>query len=241
MKIKNLALCFGFLLCISVALQGFARADIYFENENVTTKVPHQKDGTAIQKNYLTAGASRIEMGDGKVVIVDYNSMKMYTLNPQAKTYTLVDMNEMGMPANLPAAEKEKMGKVMGSMMTINVVPTNETKTIEGYSCKKYNVTMAMIQGEYWVTQDIKGYKELKSIAEKLAAILEKNPMLRQMSVAGMVEKLNGFPVVTTNKVMGGTVVSTLKKVEQKQLDPELFKVPKGYAQKESQGAGGPQ
>jgi hypothetical protein len=49
-----------------------------------------------------------------------------------------------------------------------------------------------------------------------------------------MVEKLDGFPVYTVNHVMGGTVASTLKKIEQKSLDPALFTVPKDYTVKKS-------
>jgi len=53
-----------------------------------------------------------------------------------------------------------------------------------------------------------------------VGAIAERNPMLRQIDFTGIVEKLGGFPVYTVNHVMGGTLESTLKKIEQKSLDP---------------------
>jgi hypothetical protein len=58
--------------------------------------------------------------------------------------------------------------------------------------------------------------------------------MLRQFNIAGIVEKLDGFPVYTVNHVLGETVESTLKNVEQRPLDPALFRVPKDYALKQS-------
>ncbi len=78
----------------------------------------------------------------------------------------------------------------------------------------------------------MKGFKELKAIGARLGSVLEQHPMMRQMNIAGMVEKLDGFPVQITNRILGGTVVSTLKKVEQKPLDAELFRIPKDYALK---------
>jgi hypothetical protein len=117
-------------------------------------------------------------------------------------------------------------------MNGFQIIPTDETKTIAGYKCRKYNANFGLVQGEYWASKDVKGYQELREAGVKFGTLLEKNPMLRQMNVAGLVEKLDGFPVQVTNHVMGGTIVSTLKKVEQKPLDPELFKVPKDYVLK---------
>lgn len=222
----------GFALIVSAGLAGIANADLYWENENISNGVPHQPNGTTLQKNYFTANASRIEMGDGKVMLFDYDALQMYTLHPQTRTYTVTNMNDVGMPAKMSASDKEMMGKFMGSMMGIHVTPTQETKTIAGYACRKYLVTIAVVQGEYWVSRDVKGFKELKAIGARLGSVLEQHPMMRQMNIAGMVEKLDGFPVQITNRILGGTVVSTLKKVEQKPLNAELFRIPKDYALK---------
>jgi hypothetical protein len=90
------------------------------------------------------------------------------------------------------------------------------------------------MNGEYWVSQDVKGYEELKALGAKVGAIAEHNPMLEQVDIAGMVEKLGGFPVYTVNHLLGETVASTLRKIEQKPLDPALFIVPEDYTVKKS-------
>ncbi len=227
---------FAFLAFFALFWATAAYADLYWENENVSRGVPHHRDGTTLQKNYFTSSAMRVEPGDGKVLIVEYDSMTMYTLDPRTKTYTQMDLNDIpGLPANAPAAQKEQLKQLMGAMQ-IKITPTNETKTIEGYRCRKYLMNMMMANGVYWVSKEVRGYKELKAITAKLAAISEKNPMFQQMNAAGMLEKLDGFPVQTENDVMGGKIISTLKKVEQKRLDPALFRVPKDYAQKSPQG-----
>jgi len=230
MRVSKPGLCFAVLLISLCLFSAAARADLYWENENVSSGIPNQPAGTTIQKNYFIPTATRIEMGDGKIILLDYDKLMMYSLNPQKKTYTQVNLNDMGMPAKMSGAEKEQMGKMIAGMMNgFQVTATNETQTIAGYKCHKSTANFGMIQGEYWVSKDVAGYGELKAVSAKLGAVLEKNPILRQINVAGMVEKLDGFPVQTTNRVMGGTIVSTLKKVEQRSLDPELFKVPKDY------------
>jgi hypothetical protein len=236
MRVVKRGLCFALLVMSLSFFAVAARADLYWENEVVSSGMPNQAAGTKLQKNYFISTASRIETGDGKVVILDYNSLMMYNLNPQNKTYTQVNMSEMGMPPKMAGPEKEQMGKAMAGMMSgFQITPTDETKTIAGYKCRKYNANFGMVQGEYWASKDVTGYQELRTVSTKLGALLEKNPMLRQMNVAGLVEKLDGFPVQVTNHVMGGTIVSTLKKVEQKPLDPELFKVPSDYTLRQQQ------
>ncbi len=222
-----------FLAFFALFSPAAAHADLYWENINVTRGVPHQKDGTTLQKNYFSSSAMRVEPGDGKVIIVDYDSMTMYNLDPRTKTYSRMNLNDdiPGLPPGASAAQKEQMKQLLGAM-ELRITPTNETKTIEGYVCRKYLMSMMMAKGVYWVSKDVKGYRELRAIGTKLMAISEKNPMFQQMNVASMIEKLDGFPVQTENSMMGGTIVSTLKKVEQKRLDPALFKVPKDYALK---------
>ncbi len=229
MKAKKWALCLGIAALFAGLCAHSAKADLYWETESVSTNIPHQHNGTSIQKYYFTSNASRVELGGGKVIIVDYNTLEMYSLNTKAKTCTELNLNELpGLPDG-SAADKKKIGELMGAIMGIHVTPTDELKTIAGYKCRKYNVRIAVMNGEYWVSKDVRGYRELKTLGAKVGAIAESNPILRQINVAGMVDKLGGFPVYTINHVMGGTVESTLKKIEQKPLDPALFVVPKDY------------
>ncbi|MEM5786595.1 MAG: DUF4412 domain-containing protein [Syntrophobacteraceae bacterium] len=233
MKIRTLAFCLAIILLPAIFAAPAARADIYWENENISQGIPGQKDGVTLQKNYFTATAARIETGDGKILITDYDTMMLYNLNPADKTYSVIDLNQpIGVPPKMSGPDKERMGKMMGQMMQIRITPTDEIKTIQGYKCRKYLADIAMVQGIYWVSKDVKGYQELRAIGAKLASAAERNPMLRQMNVAAMVEKLDGFPVQAVNSVMGGTITSTLKKAEQKKLEPALFKVPRNYVMK---------
>jgi mannose/fructose/N-acetylgalactosamine-specific phosphotransferase system component IIB len=210
-----------------------AHADLYWETEVVSGGMPEGlpknlpkqvldqmmeqfKAKTETTKNYLTSYASRTETG-GMIIIMEFDTMTMYQLDPRAKTYTKINiMSEMGQMA-------EEMMKDM------KVTPTNETKEIAGYKCKKYNVTVMDMKSERWLSKDVKGYKEFKAINEK---IYKKHPKLRQMNMGGMSGK-EGFPVQTVSNMMGMKTTTTLKKIDKKSLSKNLFKVPGGYKLKE--------
>ncbi|HOI95787.1 MAG TPA: DUF4412 domain-containing protein [Syntrophobacter fumaroxidans] len=220
-----------------------AFCDLSWESEKVTNNVPGQEDGTTIQKNYYTSNASRVEMGDGTVMIMDFQKMMMYRLNTEERTYSEVNLSEMGVPRDMPAEDRERMKKMMGDLMlSFSVTPTDETKTIEGYKCRKYLVSFMRVNSEYWLSKDVNGYDELKKIGAGLSKYYRQNPMLQQLDITGMMDKLDGFPVMTKTEIMEGSMTTVLKKVDVKALSPDLFTVPAGYtlqkAEPQQQGQG---
>jgi hypothetical protein len=192
-----------------------------------------QNKTTQTTKNYYSKNASRVEAGD-KVMIIDYGSMMLYQLDPAEKTYSEVDFNQMmAGPAGQgqQAANKRQMfQKMMKSMMdSIQVTPTGEHKKIAGYDCHKVNVQMMTVSSEYWVSNDVPGYDELKQITAEAAQKFKDNPVLAQMTQTDMLTKLDGFPVQVISKMSNRTMTTTLQQVEQKTLSADLFKIPAGY------------
>ena len=213
------------------AFPASTQADLFWESEQVTKGIPGQPDRTRIVKNYISSNASRTDMGD-QVMIMDYGNMIMYSLNPGKKTYSKIDMRKIGLPpgagmdAQQAAQAQEMIKKMFGD---IKVVPTNETKSIAGYTCKRYNVDFMMVKTEYWTSQDVEGYEELKAVSKKMRTAFAENPVFKNTNIMGMMDSLDGFPVQIINHMMGGTSTTTLKKVEQKDLPKTLFQVPEDY------------
>ena len=79
---KRAGLTAAFALICSLFIHA-ARADICWETETTMTNVPHNSNGASIQKYYLTETASRLELGDKKVLILNHNSMRLYALDPK--------------------------------------------------------------------------------------------------------------------------------------------------------------
>ena len=124
------------------------------------------------------------------------------------------------------AQAQEFMKKMMAS---VEVTATDETKKISDYNCKKYIVSFMMMKSEYWVSKDVKAYKEFRVLSEKMAKMFENNPMLKQMNIMGIMENIDGFPVQTVVEMMGGSITSTLIKAEKKDVSKDVFEVPKDY------------
>lgn len=221
-------------LMVFLTISPSAYSDLYWEYTVVTGGVPEGlpkdlpkevrdqmaeqfKKKTETTKNYLTSNASRIETRD-TIMIMDFDSMTMYQLNPKDKTYTKVSRTDM-----------EQMTEAMTEEM--QVTPTNETKRISGYKCKKYKATVMGFENEHWLSRDVKGYKEFKAISER---IYKKNPKFKKKHIFGILSLYKeGFPVKTVSNVMGMKTVATLKMIEKKSLDKDLFKVPGGFKLKD--------
>jgi hypothetical protein len=167
---------------------------------------------------------------------MNFDTKVMYQINPQAKTYQQINIAEMGKPPEMKGEKGQQMQQqMMKNMMgNIQVTPTQETRQIAGYNCQKYLVSGMMMNSDYWLSKDVKGYEEVKEIGKKVSALFDENPMMKQMNIAGMMGQLDGFPVQTVMNIMKGTSTTTLKKIEKKSLDKSLFSVPEGYTQEQS-------
>ena len=223
-----------FSVILTLMTSSAAMADLYWESDQETKGMPGRPDETKVIKTYLTAYASRTER-EGQITIMNFDTKIMYHINPQAKTYQQINMAEMGKPPEMKGEKGQMQQQMMKNMMgNIQVTPTQETRQIAGYNCQKYLVSGMMMNSDYWLSKDVKGYEEIKEIGKKIAGVFDENPMMKQMNIAGMMGQLDGFPVQMVMNIMKGTSTTTLKKIEKKSLDKSLFSVPEGYTQTQS-------
>jgi len=231
MKNKQIG-CLVTALLFYLIFAPLAYGDLYWEStietsgvpESVLKNMPKQirdqmadqfKPKTETVKNYLTSFAIRSEQKDN-IMILNYDTMTMYQIDPAKRTYTKVNL----------LAIMEQMSQGMSE--DIEITPTNETKKIVGYQCTKYIVTAMGIRTEHWVSKDVKGYKEYKAVTEKMEKKLKKSPNMAKIGMSGISSK-EGFPVRTVNDMMGVKSTTTLKSIEKKSLNKDLFKIPEGY------------
>ena len=233
MKHRKFILCLPLALIFFLTLLPMAYGDLYWVSvvktggepkglpENLPKEIRDQmlaqfKGETDTQKHYLTPYASRTETKEG-ITIMDFESMTFYQLNPENKTYSKINMTSM---------MKGQMGEMAKKMNEDSkTTRTNETKKIAGYQCRKYIVTIMGSENEYWLSKDVKGYKEFEAINEKL---LKKHPELKQMQMPGITGE-DGFPVETVTNMMGMKTTTVLEKIQEKPLSRGLFKIPSGY------------
>jgi len=234
---KKVGLVLKFLLfsiILGLITSSAAMADLYWESDQETKGMLGRPDETKVIKTYLTAYASRTEQ-EGQITIMNFDTKIMYHINPQAKTYQQINLAEMVKPPEMKGEKGQMQQQMMKNMMgNIQVTPTQETRQIAGYNCQKYLVSGMMMNSDYWLSKDVKGYEEIKEIGKKVASVFDENPMMKQMNIAGMMGQLDGFPVQMVMNIMKGTSTTTLKKIEKKSLDKSLFSVPEGYTQTQS-------
>jgi len=223
-----------FSVILTLMTASAAMADFYWESDQETKGMPGRPDETTVVKTYLTGYAFRTER-EGQITIMNFDTKIMYHINPQAKTYQQINMAEMGKPPEMKDEKGQMQQQMMKKMMgNIQVTPTQEIRQISGYNCQKYLVSGMMMNSDYWLSKDVKGYEEIKEIGKKIAGVFDENPMMKQMNIAGMMGQLDGFPVQMVMNIMKGTSTTTLKKIEKKSLDKSLFSVPEGYTQTQS-------
>ncbi len=217
MKNRKQMHLFSSILAVTafLLLSSAAYGDLYWETEVAGGGIP--KDTV---KNCLSSNAFRTESVNG-TTIVDYETATMYQLNVNEKTYIKIDLED---------AAGGKMGELLKKMNDrMKVTPTDETKEIAGYKCRKYNAVNAMGVTEYWVSKGVEGYREFFRIMNgKMKKMAEKSPMLKQMNMGGLMN-IDGFPVQTVINIMGVKSTITLKKIEKKSLSKDIFKVPEDY------------
>jgi hypothetical protein len=221
-----------------------AYADIYLEYEVANKNLPDVADTTITDKHYYTHKAMRVESSNGMIRITNFNTRKLYNLDTNTKTYTETDMNKSGLSDDFSAQTKEYLEKWTDNLkQQIQITSTNESKNIVGYDCVKYNVTFMGTNSEYWVSNSLKGYDEIEAIIRSMEKSLEKNPLMKEMTIMGLMDKMVGFPIRIVTHIMGykgdgtekdlsleiGTTTATLRNIEQKDLSDELFIAPDGY------------
>jgi hypothetical protein len=208
--IFSLAGIFVFLLSVPIAY-----SDVYWEADQVVRGIPGRADKHTTIRNYFTPTACRSDIGEN-ITIADFDAMTGYVISSSDRMYFKVDMYNEGIID--PSLRQE-----------IEVMPTNETRHIAGYRCRKYNVRFMGRSYEEWLSKDVPAYQELRAVNEQLAPLMRQHPLF-QMSIIGRMHKLDGFPVKMVMNLDGGVVKTvTLRKVSTRELSRSVFTVPKGY------------
>ncbi len=186
-------------------------------------------EGSQNGKLYISKKGTRFEMDladpeTGTVVmqIVTFTPSDepnlLYTLNEKAKTYSVIDMNELEDTFDaVPEKEQEKQDYKVEKL---------GTETLHGYKCTHVRITDDHGETEMWLTKDLISAADFS----RMQPGRQKGPATFDIRLkkAG----LEGFPLKTWDKESNTTM--EFVKIERKNLDNSFFQVPAGYTKKES-------
>lgn len=154
-----LSVCFS-VMCIAHPVH----ADIYMEQKQHTdpvTMMGQQQPATdIIDKIWISKDKMRSDNAK-RSVITRMDQKKIYVLNHQQKTYNEISLEpRQSQQTDSQNTMAMQMMQGMAQQIEIVISPTNETKKISKWNCKKYIQEMKTMMGPIttiiWATEDIK-------------------------------------------------------------------------------------
>lgn len=238
----------GVLLIALFCAPMLAQADTHIVTKSTTSQFVMGRDtipASEMTSNIWMGKDHAIMKMDTASVLIDMAKSKMYMLDNNSKTYVempIGSMNEMmdamGVDSTdeQSAAVMEMMKNMMGNMK-FTVTPTEETKKIGDYDCKRYDVSMDMsmlkMNSQVWASKaidvDMGTYFRLSN------AMMAMFPGMED-AIAEW-KKIEGFPVLTvgTTDMMGQELKTTSEMISAEQADAPAgtYAIPEGYTKKE--------
>jgi len=180
----------------------------------------------------------------------------MYICDPQAKTYHKLDLNALQGQAQGMMKTMTKMTKMSYSNVFVNIVDKGNAGSVAGYPVKKYRLLVEYDTNMKILFKKIKTHERREFfiyVTPKLSMDLVPKYNDSQMFTTGVAQvdsqiqsKLKGlgFPMKTEQLSYGKNNELTSKStfeitsINEKSLNPALFKLPNGYTEKEIQVEG---
>jgi hypothetical protein len=191
--------------------------------------------------------ASILRLDTERMMFVDYGKKTYYEMTFADMEKLMAGVNEQMKAMRkqleaLPEEQRKMAEQMMGGHGTGAPEPkfaaksTGERKTISGYSCTKYVLTMdGKDDAIVWVTKDVKipeamwkqMGKDMEVFAKKIAAM---TPGGKSSIVERARTLVDGFPIRTER---GDDYVTTVTTIEQKNVPPSEFEVPAGFTKEQ--------
>ncbi len=184
---------------------------------------------------WMTENRARVDKGDTVSFIVHMDDATAYVINHRAKSYGEISLKPRDEDSKYPGSVKNNPSLQM-MKVEATVTPTDETKKINDWNCRKYNVDLKLgmvdMKQEIWATEDVKVDYEMFQQASN--AMMSQFPgyedLMKEM------KKLKGIPIQTTitADIMGNQMKRTINVFEIKEASPPGgYDVPQGYEKTE--------
>ncbi len=246
MRVGNAAIVM--LVAVLMAMPSLVLADTFIKSAfhqdamKMGPQTTPARDDTST--TWMGDNVAVMHEGETSSMLVNGKTGMIYMIDHEKKSYTEMPVDALGdiekMLAGSGADEdeaammKQQMQAMMAMMkMEVKVTPTEETKEIRGWGCKKYEVDTKMGMGNMksvaWVTKDVE--LDYSMFAKLMSAPMMQMPgfqdALKEM------EKMDGLQVLMEITISAmGTEVKSKKEVlaiESKDAPEGTYDVPKDY------------
>lgn len=237
------------IFVMAIGIFQSAHADIFLKQkrhtDSITIMGQTQPAEDVVSEIWITPEGIRSDAPEESTIML-MDKQKIIHINHTDKTYQArpMSMDKM-MQESAKGQSPEEKAAMQGMMknmmkMDISVASTGETKTIRGWDCRKYRLTMdtrmGQIVNEVWATEDLKVDQKLY---DRLNTALMANMPGMQRAVKDMreeMEKIKGVQVKTesTRQMMGKPRTTTTELLDYKEAEApaDLLDIPEGYQEK---------
>ena len=188
------------------------------------------KDGTV----KVWAAGDRLRRDDGnQTMIFRLDQTRLYMVDHEDKTYSEVPL-PIDLRKMMPKGSEAMADQIAAGMkVTVQVAPRDETKKINQWNARRYDMTVQSAMGmkiatTMWVSKDIEGFARFNKMSGAMASLQPgSGEWVKQL------EKIDGFPVLTESQVDAlGAKFGTreeLVSVETKAAPAGIYDPPAGY------------
>jgi hypothetical protein len=218
---KKLLVVLIAFLCIPLC----AFADLKIVQKVESSGMMGQPPSSHTMTLYMKGGKARIEQPDNiGTSIVDLDAGKVYVLNSKDKTAVVMSTDQMKQATDMLAH------MTGGAKPETKAVKTGNSKTVNGFKCDEWHVTMSggvlNMDSLQCVTQDV-GLQDFERF----------RPFTQDMAKSFGSVDMKGIPVETTSKmkILGKEVTSKsqILSVTHEPVADSMFVVPAEYSKKE--------
>jgi hypothetical protein len=232
-----------------------------FADLTITSKVTHDGGDPQTAVSYMSSDHVRVAQPDGNEIMVNFATGDMTMINGAKKQYWVMTKqdwdaisakmkNAMASPEmkNLPPEVQQKMQAMMGGMMTVNVAKTGNSRTVAGFKCDEYTISIGEFsKSTECVTKDVKlpveAWARYKDFADRIRTMMAAmGPMAKNLdAMQEQLKKVQGFPVAssTTLSIMGRNSSSTseVTGVKEGAIPATAWQVPAGFTKVDNPAA----
>lgn len=224
------------LLCLLAATPGVTGADSLLTVKSHTDafQVAGQKQPAKDSQVKIWVAGDKMRRDDGEQsMILRLDRNRLYMVNHESKTYSEIPL-PIDIKKMMPKGSEAMADQIANGMkLTVQVTPKSETKKINQWNAKRYDVAIQSAMGmkiasTLWVSKEVDTYMPLNRLSATLAS-------LQPGSAAWVkeLEKIDGYPVLQESNVDAlGAKFGTreeLLAVEDKPAPAGTFEPPAGY------------
>lgn len=180
------------------------------------------------------AAGDRLRRDDGdQTMIFRLDQNRLYMVDHEDKTYSEVPL-PIDLRKMMPKGSEAMADQIAAGMkVTVQVAPSDETKRVNQWNARRFDVTVQSAMGmkiatTMWVSKEIEGFAGFNRMAGAMASLQPgSGEWVKQL------EKIDGFPVLTESQVDAlGAKFGTreeLVSVETKAAPAGTYDPPAGY------------